>query len=59
MEDGSVFIKQDCVLQADSELNEFNNDAITLPDLYFTLDELNDQKIPWSTLETFLPFIKE
>lgn len=58
-EKGDVLIKEENVLKAEKELNEFNNDTIILPDLIFTLDELEGQDIPWSALESFLPFIRE
>lgn len=58
-EDGDVRIKKEFLLQADEELREFNNDTVTLPDLYFTLDELENTEIPWTALESFLPFIKD
>ena len=57
-EDGSIYIKQECLLQAETELTDFNNEMITLPDLQFTLDEFNNE-ISWSNLEALLPFIRE
>lgn len=57
-EDGSIYIKQEYLLQAETELTDFNNEMITLPDLQFTLDEFNNE-ISWSNLEALLPFIRE
>ena len=56
--EGMVYIKEEFIQEANKELSEFNSQKITLPDLKFSLEEL-DKEIPWEALETFLPFIAD
>lgn len=56
-EDGTIKINKENQEKVQNELNNYYNQDIQVPDLYFTLDELQD--VDWDSLELLMPFIKE
>lgn len=56
--DGGIKIKEDCLLACADKINEINNRQITLPDIYFSLDELEPLGLTLGELELLDPFIK-
>lgn len=56
--DGGVQIKEDMIDKCATLVEEINSLKITLPDIYFSLDELQDLKLTLSELELLDPFIK-
>lgn len=56
--DGCTTIKPEFLEIAKKEIDEFNNQMINLPDIYFSLDEFEETKLSWSTLSLLMPFIK-
>jgi len=58
-EDGEILIKKEFMDNVSKQINDFNNEEIELPNLYFTIDELSVAKINWKDLEILLPLIKD
>lgn len=58
-EDGGIKIEQDKINKCQEEINEMHNFTVTLPDIYFTLDELKDLGLSLKELKILQPFIKE
>ena len=58
-EEGEIFIKKEFIDNVSKQINDFNNEEIELPNLYFTIDELSVAKINWKDLEILLPLIKD
>lgn len=56
--DGGFKIKEDCVEECGLKIIEINNRQITLPDIYFSLDELEPLGLTLGELELLEPFIK-
>ncbi len=56
--DGGFKIKEDCVEECGLKIMEMNNRQITLPDIYFSLDELEPLGLTLGELELLEPFIK-
>lgn len=56
--DGGIKIKEDCLLACADKISEINNRQITLPDIYFSLDELEPLGLTLGELELLEPFIK-
>ena len=58
LQDGGIKIKQDCIKECSDKINEINNRQIQLPDIYFSLDELEPLGLTLGELELLEPFIK-
>lgn len=56
--DGGFKIKEECVEECGLKIIEINNRQITLPDIYFSLDELEPLSLTLGELELLEPFIK-
>lgn len=56
--DGGFKIKEECVEECGLKIIEINNRQITLPDIYFSLDELEPLGLTLGELELLEPFIK-
>lgn len=57
-EDGGFKIKKECVQECGLKIIEMNNRQFTLPDIYFSLDELSSLGLTLGELELLEPFIK-
>lgn len=57
-EDGGIKIKQEYVQECQNKINEMNSIQIQLPDIYFSLDELESLNLTLGELELLEPFIK-
>lgn len=55
---GGFKIKEECVEECGLKIMEMNNRQITLPDIYFSLDELEPLGLTLGELELLEPFIK-
>ena len=55
---GGFKIKEECVEECGLKIMEMNNRQITLPDIYFSLDELEPLGLTFGELELLEPFIK-
>lgn len=55
---GGFKIKEGCVEECGLKIMEINNRQITLPDIYFSLDELEPLGLTFGELELLEPFIK-
>ena len=58
-EEGEVLIKKEFIEEVSKQVEDFNNQEIELPDLYFTVEELSITKINWRDLEILMPLIKD
>lgn len=58
-ENGNIKINPDSINLAEKALQELHETEITLPDVNFTLDELETLNIKPTDLRALLPFIKE
>lgn len=58
-ENGNILIQKDFIDLANKEVDALNNLEVTLPDISFTLDELDTLDVKPSDLMALLPFIKE
>lgn len=56
--DGGFKIKEEYVEECGLKIIEINNRQITLPDIYFSLDELEPLGLTLGELELLEPFIK-
>ena len=56
--DGGFKIKEECIEECGLKIMEINNRQITLPDIYFSLDELEPLGLTLGELELLEPFIK-
>lgn len=56
--DGGFKIREECVEECGLKIIEINNRQITLPDIYFSLDELEPLGLTLGELELLEPFIK-
>lgn len=59
IKDNNIQIKKDFISLAEKELNELNNIEVTIPDIFFTIEELKSLSIKPADLRALLPFIKE
>lgn len=57
-EDGGYKIKSECVEECGVKLIQINNREVQLPDIYFSLDELEPLGLTLGELELLEPFIK-
>ena len=51
-----IKIKDEYLKVAKEQIDQFNNQDITLPDLFFEIDEFPN--LSWESLEALMPFIK-
>jgi hypothetical protein len=51
-------IKDEYLEQCTKELNQLNSISIQIPDIYFSLDELESLNLTFEELELLMPFIK-
>lgn len=58
-EDGGLKIKSELIVECAKKLEELNNLQITIPDIYFTLSELEDLGLTLEELIYLEPFIKD
>lgn len=58
LEDGGVKIKEDMIQKCLLKIQEINLMSITLPEIYFSLDELEDLNLTLEELSLLEPFIK-
>lgn len=56
---GNYLIPNEDLSKVQSQIIEFDEQEIILPDLYFSIDEFEDSEISWEALEILMPFIKE
>lgn len=52
-------IKPEYIEQCQNDIQVINNITTQLPDIYFSLDELENLQLTFSELENLMPFIKE
>lgn len=57
-EKGKIRIKDEYVEKVQEQLDLLNNQDITLPDIYFSLDEFEASNISWQDLQNLYSFIK-
>lgn len=57
-DDGGVKIQTQYLAECQKKIDDINNLSITLPDLFFSLDELEPLKLSFNQLEALEPFIK-
>ena len=58
-EDGGIKYKEGKMLDIQRKLNEIDNTEIQLPDIYFSLDELEKLELSLEELQVFMNFIKK
>lgn len=58
-EDGGIRIKEEDIENCTKLINEINRMEIQLPDIYFSLDELENLGLTLAELDKLSPFIKE
>lgn len=58
-DDGGIKIKNEYLIECSKKIDEMNAIQITLPDIYFSLDELEPLNLTLSELELLDPFIKD
>ena len=58
-ENGNILIQKPFIDLAQKEVDTLNNMEVSLPDITFTLDELESLNIKPADLRALLPFIKE
>lgn len=58
-EDGGIRIKEEDIENCTKLINEINQMEIQLPDIYFSLDELENLGLTLAELDKLSPFIKE
>ena len=56
---GGIKIKKELYQQCLDKVNELNTITITLPDIYFSLEELEKLELTLGELELLEPFIKD
>lgn len=57
-EDGGFKIRKECIQECGLKIIEMNNRQFTLPDIYFSLEELGPLELTFGELELLEPFIK-
>ena len=57
-ESGGIKIKSDLISECNQKINEINETEITVPDLYFNLEELEPLNLTLDELELLEPFVK-
>lgn len=57
-EDGGIKYKKGKMFDIQRKLNEIDNTEIQLPDIYFSLDELEKLELSLEELQVFMNFIK-
>jgi hypothetical protein len=57
-EGGRIKIKDEYIEKVQEQLDLLNNQDITLPDIYFSLDEFEASNISWQDLQNLYSFIK-
>lgn len=55
---GGIKIQKGRVEQMKSELEEFEKGTVILPEIYFTIEELDGLNLSWAAMENLMPFIK-
>jgi hypothetical protein len=58
-DNGGILMKKDKTDEYQKLLKEFNDFEIQIPDIYFSLDELEPLNLTFDELELLMPFIKE
>lgn len=58
LEDGRIKIKNECLEECAAKIREINDMQVTIPDLYFSLDELEPLGLTLGELMLLEPFIK-
>lgn len=57
-DNGMIKFKEEDMPRITEELYSFNNEEISLADIKFSLDELENSELSWNDLEILMPFIK-
>lgn len=57
-EDGGFKIRKECIQECGLKIIEMNNRQFSLPDIYFSLEELEPLGLTFGELELLDPFIK-
>ena len=57
IEEGKIKIKKEYENEVKKQISDLEQQAVQLPDLYFSLDEF--ENLSWDNLEALMPFIKE
>lgn len=57
-ENGGFKIREDCINECNKVLLELDKMDVQVPDIYLSLDELNDLNLTFSELEVLEPFIQ-
>lgn len=57
IEEGKIKIKKEHENEVKKQISDLEQQAVQLPDLYFSLDEF--ENLSWDNLEALMPFIKE
>lgn len=55
---GGIKIQKGRVEQMKNELEEFEKGTVILPEIYFTIEELDGLNLSWAAMENLMPFIK-
>lgn len=56
---GQLTIPPEEVVQVKKQLDEFNNDTFSIPDLQFQIEEFDNINISWKDLQALMIFIKD
>lgn len=57
-EDGGMKIKKDKINECQNQIFQLKKMPVSIPDVFFSLEELQDLNLTMEELATFLPFIK-
>lgn len=58
IENGGVSIKKDEVAEVQQEISDFYEITCSIPDTYFTIEELETLELDWKEAESLLPLVK-
>lgn len=56
--DGGVTVKKEQLTEVRKEISEFYEITCSIPDTYFTLEELETLELDWKEMESLLPLVK-
>lgn len=58
IKEGGIKIIEEKALDLQKELAEFKKATIQIPEIYFSIDELEELDLSWNELSSLMPFIK-
>lgn len=58
IENGGVSIKKDEIAEVQQEISDFYEITCSIPDTYFTIEELETLELDWKEAESLLPLVK-